>query len=828
MTNEIQPYIDAGWALTPIPPGGKSPATEGWNLRAAALRSAQDLRPGCGVGLLHAYSGTMAFDIDDWVGTSLYGIDVASLYAEPRAVTILSGKPGRGKLLYRMPFGITLPTKKFEVEVPGGATDGHTVRHTLFELRCGTLEGRSVQDVLPPSIHPEMGTPYQWGGGGDWRDPPLIPQQLLDIWQAALVDVRPVRVDGIDSSWEEITEALKFIDPDCSRDEWVHVGMALHWAGEQTYNREQAFYIWDNWSKNLPADRMHRYPGEHAMTVQWRSFRVNKSVSVTLGTVFHLARKNGWVRPVPDASTLFGAITPSTPTDIMQLLRPPPPPPEIELWPAPLAKRAQEVSDGVGCDPLVPLWAGLGAVCGVIDARTRLELMDGFKVPPVLWLMTLGEPADKKTPGSRPMLEPLAAIEAADRKRFAQARVEFEVKNTAFQKAYKSLLEFAKTDEYLLGAAPPSNLPPEPEAPVSLKITCSDITSQELVHKLSKRPRGMLCFMDEMSGWVGKQIDRRSGDDRSCWVVGYESARYEMDRVTTKDTHAENFAISIYGNIQPRVFRENFDNLAQDGLIQRFLPAVLRGDQTRLGHPIPDHLSSSDEWERTLRLIFSLPAMTYRLSSEAYTSYRSFQAWYEDRKVKERLVQSSGTYMTAFGKLEGLVGRLTLIFHVIENPFSTEVSADTLNRVIGLVQRYVIPVYRHLYDNTETSGTMFDAWVTEYVIQHSDEERMTLSRIKRNARRQWERNGIKHNAEQNQWVLNAMYMLVAQGWAHRIDDGSGETKGEAEWLINPYIRTTFSDYRHAVLKAKQEIVEASRLSTHYGRPITHGAEEIAR
>lgn len=819
MSDVIQPYIDAGWALTPIPPGGKSPGVEGWNLRMAALKRSADLHPSFGVGLLHAYSGTMALDVDDWTGTTLYGIDVAALYQAPDAVTIISGKPGRGKLLYRMPF--SLPTKKFEIEVPNGNADG-TIRHTLFELRCGTLKGLSAQDLLPPSIHPEMGTPYQWGGAGHWSNLPMIPEHLLDIWQAALVDVRPVRVDGIDSSWEEITEALAYISPDCSRDEWVKVGMSLHWAGDYSHNSEQAFHIWNNWSRNLLPERMFRYPGENAMVAQWRSFRTTKSISVTLGTVFHMARKKGWTRATPDASTLFEAITPTTPTDIMQILRPTPPPPEMDLWPSILATRAQEISDGVGCDPLVPLWAGLGAVCGVIDARIRLELMDGFKVPPVLWLMTLGEPADKKTPGSRPMLEPLSGIESEDRKRYAQSHMEWEVKNAAYASAKKAMLEFARTEEYLLGGeAPP--VPAKPDDPVPLKITCNDITSQALVRVATGRPRGLLCYLDEMSSWVNKMINKQSGDDRSCWVVAYEAARYEMDRVTSGPSHAENFAVSIYGNIQPRVFRENFDSMAQDGLLQRFLPAVLRGDQTRLGHPVPAHLTTADEWERTLRTIFALPAWTYRLSPEAHVAFRSFQAWYEKRKVQERLVQSSGTFMTAFGKLEGLVGRLALVFHVIERPYESEVSVDTLRRVIRLVKRYVLPVYRHLYDNTETSSTMFDAWVMEYLIQYADQDRISLTKLKRAARRQWEKNGIKQNAEQNMWVLNAMYMLASQGWVHRIDDGSGEVKGEAEWLINPYIRTTFEDYRNAVIKARQSMIDATHDKL---RPLAHGSEDL--
>ncbi len=54
---------------------------------------------------------------------------------------------------------------------------------TILEFRCGTCDGLTVQDVLPPSIHPDTGQPYKWGGKGNWQAIPVIPAALLAIWQ---------------------------------------------------------------------------------------------------------------------------------------------------------------------------------------------------------------------------------------------------------------------------------------------------------------------------------------------------------------------------------------------------------------------------------------------------------------------------------------------------------------------------------------------------------------------------------------------------------------------------------------------------------------------
>ena len=790
----VDAYIRHGWSLVPIPMGTKGPRTPGWNLKENALKSQADLPPGYGIGLAHAYSGTMALDIDNWTVTTTlladFGIDLQALYDAPDAVVINSGKPGHGKLLYRMPFGAALPSKKI---LHSGIT--------AYELRCATVSGLTVQDVLPPSIHPETQQPYRWAGHGHWMRMPEIPQALLDLWSEMLTQdkERTIATDGqINASWEEIRQAIDAIPSDCSRDEWINVGMALHWAGTQTNQLDQALYLWNEWS----ATAQTKYPGEREIMTQWMSFRPDKASAVKLGTLFHIAKQHGWRRPLPDASELFSRVDAPVmePVSILDNMRPKAPDMDLDLWPTVLRTRAQEISESVGCDPLVPLFAGLSAVCGVIDARIRLELMPGFKVPPVLWLMTLGDPADKKSPGSRPMLSPLKNIEAEDRPRYSKELLDWEGKEAAYASAKKSFLEWSASPEALLGADQAPHVPEMPAQPVPLKITVSDITSQKLVRQAADRPRGLLCHLDEMNSWIRKLTDKASGEDRSAWVVSYESEHYEMDRVGAGSIYAENLAVSIYGNIQPQVFKQNVKALSADGLLQRFIPAILRGRQTRLGHPVPEYMTSAAAWENTLRMVFALPVQTYRLSPEAYEHFRTFQRWYEDAKQDERLLDSGPEYMTAFGKLEGTVGRLILLFHVIESPFSPYVGADIVDRVVNLVRGYVIPAYR--YALGEVAGVIedsFDQWVIDHIIQNSADTTMVdLRTLKRSARRKLD--GLTE-WQKDQKVLDAMLVLEQAGWAIQVE--SEYNKRRVTWAINPGLATMFKDHRVAVIKAKQ-------------------------
>lgn len=790
----VDAYIRHNWSLIPIPPNTKGPATPGWNRKENALKSQNDLPVGYGIGLAHAYSGTMALDIDYWERAEeelkKHDICLKSLYEAPDAVTIKSGKPGHGKLLYAMPFNAALRSKKIIRD-----------KITIFELRCATANNLTVQDVLPPSIHPETKLPYQWGGLGHWTRLPLIPQSLLNFWNELLNEEKQRNIEtdtAVDTSWEEIKQALEYISSDCSREEWISLGMALHWAGSQTNNLDHAFQLWDEWSSLS----QNKYPGTHSVLTQWKSFRTDKNSAIKLGTLFHMAKKEGWKRPDIDASALFSKIDKPVlaPLDILDGLRPKAPDMKMDLWPDILKKRSEELSESIGCDPIVPLFAGLAAVCGVVDSRIRLELMPGFKVPPVLWLMTIGQPADKKSPGSRPMLSPLRNIEAEDRPRYQKELLDWEGKEAAYASAKKAFLEWSASPEALISLDQAPHVPDMPPQPVPVKITVSDVTSQKLVRIASDRPRGLLCHLDEMNSWVRKVTDKTSGEDRSAWVVSYESEHYEMDRVGSGSIHCDNLAVSIYGNIQPEVFRQNLASLSADGLLQRFIPAILRGSKTKLGNPIPDDLTCAAEWENTLRSIYALPQQTYRLSDDAYQEFREFQKWYEEAKRDERIIDSGCEYMTAFGKLEGLAGRLILIFHIIESPFMIQVSKDIVQRVVSFIRGYVIPAYRYAFGEIGgLSINELDRWLIEYIAQISGESvKVDLSGIKRSARRVL---ANKTDYQKDQCVLESMSILEHAGWVAQIENELHKRK--VTWVINPDLASMFKDYREKVIKAKQ-------------------------
>ena len=180
-----QQYIALGWKLCALEPGTKSPKTPGWERNPIEPTQIRNR----GIGLLHSLSRTCAIDLDNlndchyWFYN--HNIDLNMLLQDDDAVQIVSGRPNRGKLLYRLPESCA-PLQTWQVK-------GHD-KAMLVEFRCVARTGGSQQDVLPPSIHPDTGKPYQWGGNGDFRQLPELPATLLALWNSRPTQTVPTSV----------------------------------------------------------------------------------------------------------------------------------------------------------------------------------------------------------------------------------------------------------------------------------------------------------------------------------------------------------------------------------------------------------------------------------------------------------------------------------------------------------------------------------------------------------------------------------------------------------------------------------------------------------
>lgn len=208
-------YIEVfNLALVPIDPGEKAPKGNGWNKPGGYITDADTAEawwtthPNYNMGVVLGPSRVCSLDVDHVgycrdVMRDVLGIDLDALAV---AYPTLVGNPARFRVMFKLPDGLDLNRHSLSWPNP---LDPDGSKHklataalkqaretgskeqiaamqarqkefspvTVFELRAG-----AVQDVLPPSIHPDTGKPYTW------RNPPTdglleLPSDLVKTWQ---------------------------------------------------------------------------------------------------------------------------------------------------------------------------------------------------------------------------------------------------------------------------------------------------------------------------------------------------------------------------------------------------------------------------------------------------------------------------------------------------------------------------------------------------------------------------------------------------------------------------------------------------------------------
>lgn len=288
-------YVGKGWVLVPIAKGTKGPNGKGWNQIANCITQPEQCsRVRENVGLALAYSRLCTLDLDHiptartWLAER--GADLDALLASPLAVRISSGRENRGKLLYRLPDGVPPIASKVLTKEAG------------LEFRCATADGLTVQDVLPPSIHPETGESYRWEYGDDlvghWSEPQVLPPELLTIWQglhrAKVDDSLPTIKVGMGvRGLLECLDAIPSEDLPYEASEgasWTGVGMAIHHETDG-----QGFELWDEWSRKSP-----KYTSREYGLGKWESFGKRTANPITARSLLAWGRAEG--ADLPDIS----------------------------------------------------------------------------------------------------------------------------------------------------------------------------------------------------------------------------------------------------------------------------------------------------------------------------------------------------------------------------------------------------------------------------------------------------------------------------------------------------------------------------------------------
>ena len=548
---------------------------------------------------------------------------------------------------------------------------------------------------------------------------------------------------------------------------WNLVGLATWAATGGSEAGRKAFYEWSAKSpKSDPAGTEAR----------WQHYKTSPPTKIGFGSLVYWARKHspGWTYGSSKDYTAEFSVDPVEPVDLWGKFDPPTLPRGV--LPQVIEEFAFDRGMTIGCD-MSGIAVGALAVCaGATPDSIKLQPKRNdteWQEAARLWVLEIGDPSTMKTPSILAATKPLRRIDNE------MAR--------EYQDALDAWARLSKDEQ--------KNVP----KPKRLRAMIFDTTIESTQEILRDSPAGVLLEDDELSGWFDAMYKysgvRGAQKDRSFWLQAYNGGSKTVDRVTRGSVHISNLSVSIIGGSQPGPIRKLADSGEDDGLLQRFLPIMLRPAVGGRDEPPGEAVFDYARLIRDLRELEPPVGGLLKLDDGAL----KIRAELEKKHLNLMQLEGLNRKLTShFGKYNGIFARLCVIWHCIEHAggqLPARITETTARRVAGLLHGFLLKHAVAFYVDVLGLSNDHDrlANVADYILAHKL-ERITNRDVARGDRtmRGLERRETEAIFEQ----------LEALGWVTRTP-GPRHT-APPHWVVNPVVHQRFAERAKEAAKRRKQ------------------------
>jgi putative DNA primase/helicase len=334
--------------------------------------------------------------------------------------------------------------------------------------------------------------------------------------------------------------------------------------------------------------------------------------------------------------------------------------------------------------------------------------------------------------------------------------------------------------------------------PVGGHILVSDATVEGLAALMNPANntdmRGILFYRDELAGWyLGmNQYKKNGGSDRQFFLECYNGGLHGKYRAAQDRTvFVDDAYISICGGLQPGVLTETFRNGEIDGLLARFqLAAFPQYKSSKVvdqqpNQAVADVVSSHLLEMHDLRMLDDSRARNVLRFDKA--AYSFFMAWINQHQSRADVKESTpiGAHLA---KYPGTVVRLALVLHFLRHGkrAPTEVGLETVEAVCKIVNLYLEPHARRIYDELEADPSRPGAVrIAKWIRTTRPTAPIRARDIRRNKWREFTRHDDPNKLRVA--IISALDLLEAYGWVRAVmtaPDGSGG-RPTRSYIVNP-------------------------------------------
>jgi Protein of unknown function (DUF3987) len=405
------------------------------------------------------------------------------------------------------------------------------------------------------------------------------------------------------------------------------------------------------------------------------------------------------------------------------------------------------------------------AASGAADKRSLLRPYAGsqWAVLPVLWLMLIAEPGQRKTAVLAYLLGRLRRLNAEHMQQHVREMAQWRL---------------------LL----PTQRQQQP-APTVRALLAEDTTIEKLQEWMAGNPRGMLYLRDELASLFefGRYSNGAGAAERANFLEFYEGGPTTIGRMT-RTTTIDNCALSIIGGIQPHRLAD-FKGLADDGLLPRFGTLVMQPANGGLRNDIPMDLAPIND---TIDRLLALGPDHYRTDSNGEALIRDLEQ--DAGRLSQRPDIGIG-YRGFLRKLHGTHARVALVLHLIDGGQDQVITLNTVTRA-GIYAEFLLDHAEVFYAGLAGSSENTARAIGSYILRHQL-ERVTAGRLRSDVAPCRALRTLKE-------IQDAVFLLIIGGW---LQPETNHPSNHA-WRVRPGLGDQFAERRRSETVRAEAIKQA--------------------
>lgn len=344
----------------------------------------------------------------------------------------------------------------------------------------------------------------------------------------------------------------------------------------------------------------------------------------------------------------------------------------VDSFPPAVSQFVEKQASSIGCPSDFVGASILGVAAAAIGDKTVLEIKEGYREKPILYLAIVADPGSGKTPALKSAMKPI-----------------FDYQQRLVDKKMKELVSDSnkKIDNHKVrDSRKRKSMLYRPESFSFNQIYMTDATPEAVAEILSSNSNGIMGYFDEMSDWFKCSKNR-------FWLECWAGNPVMVNRKNDLTLFVANPIFNVLGAMTPDVCRDIVLSRKQDdGFLDRILwsyPPSL----PKVWSQASVEESTMDGYHRTISFLLDWPLVdgpvVLKLSED---SRKRYDSWTRDHFNEVQSHRFPGKLKGSWAKIPALLGRITLILHCLwsatEGKVDETVEVDMIDRAIMLIEYF--------------------------------------------------------------------------------------------------------------------------------------------